>query len=139
MHIMSLGIITLLTEHVKRRRQFIIYGIIGLSGATLDVIGYLLLYRKIGITPSIASFISVTVGITNNFLLNLRFNFDVTGNLTKRFLSFYTIGLSGAVFSALAIELMQKGNIDPTVAKLITIPLVVVCQYVLNKRVSFRS
>ena len=71
----------------RSHRQLVAYGLIGLSGATLDFLGYLVLYKYFGVAPPLASFISVTLGITNNFILNSRFNFKVSDNLWARFAS----------------------------------------------------
>ena len=125
-------------ELLKQRRQFIIYGLIGLSGATLDFIGYLILYKYFNVPPPIASFASVTLGITNNYILNSRFNFKVSDNHLRRFVNFYSIGLLGAILSAVIIALLQIGLVDPTIAKILTIPPIVLAQYILNKRISFK-
>jgi putative flippase GtrA len=123
----------------QKYQQLIVYGVIGMSGATLDFLAYLFLYQVVNIPPPIASFISVTLGITNNFILNSRFNFRVSNKLLQRFISFYSIGLVGALVSALLIALLQHFQIGPTAAKLITIPPIVLGQYIFNKRISFRS
>jgi len=133
------SLITRAIDMARSRRQFIFYGIIGLSGASIDFVGYLILYKIIGITPPIASFISVTLGITNNYILNSKFNFKVNDQHFKRFANFYAIGLTGAVFSALLIYLQQKLGLNPTIAKLITIPPIVLGQYIFNKRFSFAA
>jgi putative flippase GtrA len=121
----------------RQRRQLLIYGIIGVSGATLDFVGYIILYKYFHIAPPIASFLSVTVGITNNYILNSRFNFKVNDNHFKRFLNFYTIGLTGAVLSAVLIAALQHFGVGPTLAKVLTIPPIVLGQYIFNKRISF--
>ena len=122
----------------RKYQQLIVYGIIGVSGATLDVLGYLFLYKYLNVSPPIASFLSVTLGITNNFILNSKFNFKVNDSLLQRFISFYSIGLAGALASALLIALLQYLGMDPTIAKLLTIPPIVLGQYFLNKRISFK-
>lgn len=125
--------------HLTRtHQQLIVYGIIGISGATLDFLGYLFLYKQLGVAPPIASFLSVTLGITNNFILNSRFNFKVSDNLLKRFTSFYAIGMFGAILSAVIIAILQYFKVDPTIAKLLTIPPIVLSQYILNKRIAFK-
>lgn len=122
----------------RKNQQLIVYGVIGLSGATLDFLGYLFLYKSLGVPPPIASFLSVTLGITNNFILNSRFNFKVSDNLLKRFMSFYTIGLFGAILSAVLIAGLQYLDVNPTLAKVLTIPPIVLSQYFLNKKISFK-
>lgn len=123
-------------HHLRKRRTFVLYSIIGASGALLDFIAFLILY-KLGMNPSVASFISVSLGITNNFILNRQFNFKVSDKTAKRFAQFYTIGLSGAVVSAVLILLFSVAGMNPVIAKILTIPFIVVAQYVLNKRITF--
>lgn len=119
-------------------REFVLYGFIGLSGALLDFILYLFFYHTLAIPPGIASFISVSFGILNNFILNSRFNFKIKDHPFFRFLSFYTIGVAGAVLSAIIIIVLFNGlGLSAAVAKLITIVPVVILQFFLNKRFSF--
>jgi putative flippase GtrA len=121
-------------------RQFILYGIIGASGAALDILCYIFLYKKLHISPYIATFMSVSIGILNNFILNSRHNFKVTDNLLHRFMRFYSIGLGGAVLSSGFIYVMfNLLSINATVAKLLTIPPVVLLQFFLNRKFTFKG
>lgn len=119
-------------------REFILYGFIGGTGALIDLVLYLFFYHLLSIPPGIASFISVSFGILNNFILNSRFNFKVKDHALFRFLTFYAIGVGGAILSAIIIIVLYDGlGINATVAKLITIVPVVILQFFLNKRFSF--
>jgi len=120
-------------------RKFIMYAIIGLSGALLDFLAYLALHFLMGVQPAVASFISVSLGIINNFLLNSRHNFKVNDRMWFRFFNFYSIGLGGALLSSLLIFFLYNLlGVDATIAKLLTIPPVVLSQYFLNVKFSFR-
>ncbi|TAH32929.1 GtrA family protein [Candidatus Saccharibacteria bacterium] len=124
---------------LQRYRNLLLYGLIGFTGAAIDYLFYVLFYKVCGIPPEIASFLSVSIGIANNFILNAKFNFKVSDKLLKRFGSFYAIGLVGAILSSVLIYIMVNlMNIDPLVAKLITIPPVVLAQFIFNKMISFR-
>jgi putative flippase GtrA len=123
---------------VKKQRNLILYGLIGITGATLDFILYIVFYKYAGIPPFIASFLSVSAGIINNFIWNVRHNFKVSGKMLSRFASFYFTGLSGAILSSILILMLFNGlGIDPTIAKLLTIVPVVILQFYINKHVSF--
>jgi len=123
---------------VKKNRNLILYGLIGITGATLDFLLYILLYKVFGVPPFAASFLSVSAGILNNFIWNIRHNFRVTGKMLSRFASFYLTGLAGAVLSSVLIIVMYNGlGINATIAKLITIVPVVLLQFWVNKRISF--
>ena len=122
----------------KNHKKLFVYGIIGASGALLDLIFYVLFYHYFGIPPVIASFLSVSIGIINNFILNSKHNFKVSDKLFFRFINFYSIGLGGAILSSVIIlVLFNILDINPFVAKLATIIPVVILQYILNKKFSF--
>lgn len=122
----------------RKHRNLILYGIIGLSGATLDFLLYALFYERFHIPPFIASFLSVSVAIANNFFWNHRHNFKKTGHLLSRFASFYITGLGGALLSVLLIFIFfNLLGINALIAKLLTIVPVVLLQFFINKSVSF--
>lgn len=124
----------------NRFHHVITYGVIGLMGAALDLIVFALLVHSTSINPAIASFISVSCGIINNFLLNAFFNFKKRDNLLYRFVTFYGVGLIGAILSSLMIWLLiYYLRMSPISAKLLTIFPVVLAQYLINKNVSFRD
>lgn len=126
---------TLLTN-----KNFILYALIGVMGATIDFFAYLALHHLLNIEPVIASFLSVSLGIVNNFIINSRHNFKTKDNTWRRFKRFYGIGLGGALLSVVLIFcLYNLLHVDATIAKLLTIPPVVLAQYVLNVRFSFKK
>lgn len=125
---------------VKKYRQFVLYSLIGISGATLDFLLFVLLYQVFGIDPAIATVISISAGIVNNFFLNAKYNFKLTTHWPKRLLAFYAIGLVGIVVSVFIITLLHNVfGVNAALAKAISIPIIVVLQYSLNRRVSFGS
>lgn len=122
----------------KKHRNLILYGVIGSSGALLDFVLYALMYKSFDVPPFIASFLSVSLAIANNFLLNNWINFKKSGHILSRFLSFYLTGIGGAILSSLLIVVLYNGiGLDGLVSKLITIPPVVLLQFYINKKVSF--
>lgn len=130
----------LLEEQYTRHRNLILYGLIGGMGATIDFLLYLILIHFTNIPPSVASFLSVSVGIINNFILNSKYNFKTNDKILHRFTSFYVTGVFGAVLSSLLIFMLHDvAKIDPTIAKIFTIPPVVFVQFLINKHVSFAN
>lgn len=124
-------------EQIKRRRHFLLYSAIGVSGATLDFLVFTLLI-SVGLPLHLANGISVTCGITNNFLLNAWFNFRVTDRLWRRFWSFYGVGMVGLALSAAFVEVgVSWMGSRAEIAKAASIVLVVITQYWLNRSVSF--
>ena len=120
-----------------RDREFIIYSFIGLSGVGLDFIVFLILV-KLGVPAIIASIFSVSVGIINNFFLNRHFNFKRKDHTLRRLLSFYLIGLTGIILSVLFIAVLHDiFGLDSVVAKIISVPFIVLFQFWFNKNTSF--
>lgn len=119
---------------------FIKYCAIGCTGAFLDFICYTLLIKFFNFHYLIANILSVTVGITNNFFLNAFFNFKVTNKLFKRFISFFLIGLFGlSISEGLLYVLIDKYFIDEIIAKVITIFVITLIQFFLNKLITFKQ
>lgn len=126
------------TALLNKHRQLLLYGLIGLSGATIDFVLFILFYYEFGIPPFAASFLSVSFGILNNFFLNTYFNFKKYDHLFARMINFYLIGLGGALLSSVLIWFFfDIIGLDANVSKILTIPPVVLAQFFINKRVSF--
>ena len=111
------------------------YAMIGISGVVLDTVLYLVLTRS-GMPPVAATVLSTTAGIINNYVLNAKLNFGTSLNLVhgRRFL---TVGLVGLVVAAVSLQVLIELGVDDLVAKLVSAPVVVVTQFLVNKRWSF--
>lgn len=121
-------------------RNLILYGLIGGFCAALDFGVYTLLcYFEI--MPYLwANVISIHVGIFTSFVLNRQINFKVKNKTALRFLSFYTVGLVGLGISELMLYLMVTvGGMNELVCKLISIVVVALIQFVLNKYITFKT
>jgi len=127
------------TDLFKRFRNLILYGIIGAFCATLDFTVYTLLCH-FEILPYLwANVISIHVGIFTSFFLNRHFNFKVKDKTPQRFISFYAVGLTGLGISSLLLYLMVDIALwNELICKLITIVMVALVQFFLNKYVTFR-
>lgn len=127
----------ILIDLMKKNRQLILYGIIGTSGATLDFVAFFILYNLIHLNPLISTMISTTLGITNNFILNILFNFRVRNKLHHRYLLFYTVGLLGLALSVSMIYVFHdRVGYNANIVKLCSIPVIVLIQYLLNSRIA---
>ena len=119
-------------------RTFILYALIGASGVTLDLVLFLVLHNALGMHEIAANAISVTAGITNNFVLNAFFNFRRSDDLGSRFVRFYAVGILGLLMVALLLLVFSTWlGVDPNIVKVVSLPLVLVLQYTLNARWSF--
>lgn len=124
----------------NRFRNLILYGIIGGFCAALDFGIFTLLCYFEALPYLWANVVSTHLGIFTSFLLNRSFNFKVKDKIPQRFLSFYAVGLTGLGLSSLMLWLMvDKMKWDELVCKLITIAVVSLVQFVLNKFVTFKQ
>ena len=123
-----------------RFRNLILYGIIGCFCAALDCCIYTLLCHYEVIPYLWANVISTHVGIFTSFFLNRSYNFKVKDKVPQRFLSFYAVGLAGLGLSSIMLWLMvDKGGLNELVCKLITIVVVALLQFLLNKYITFKT
>ncbi len=123
-----------------RYREFVVYGLIGGSGVTLDCLVFAGLVYGAGWHYQLANAVSVSCGICNNFFLNAFLNFRRTDRLWLRFLSFYCVGLLGLGVSAALLWLFVGVLGWPELlSKLVIIFVVTVLQFTLNKCVTFRK
>lgn len=123
----------------KNLLLFVKYGLIGVTGATLDFLFFALFTRIFGVNYLISNVFSVSIGIINNFILNIFFNFKLKDKLLVRFIKFYSIGIFGLLISSgFLFALVSFLNVGALTAKLLTIVVVTIVQYSLNKRISFK-
>ena len=79
-------------------------------------------------------------GTLLSFALNSRFNFRVTDKIALRLASFFSIALLGWLVSAALLQLLiGHYGLGKVISKLITLFIVVLLQYNLNRRISFRK
>ena len=123
-------------ELILKYRELILYGIIGGLCASLDFGIYSLL--SLWIPFLWANIISVHCGIFCSFILNRNYNFKVKDNTGKRFISFYLVGLAGLGLSELLIYLLtDQFRWNYLIAKLLTVVVVALFQFCLNKLITF--
>ena len=94
-------------------RNFILYAFIGTTGVIIDFLIFTVLVEVIGLYYVISNVISVSFGLTNNFILNRKYNFKVYNKPVHRFLSFYLIGFIGIAISTLLIHLFTEIFVIP--------------------------
>lgn len=123
-------------------RKLILYCVIGVCGVGIDagVFFFLLHFPFWAKFYILANAVSVICGIINNFLLNAFFNFRKTDNLRQRFICFFLTGLLGmALGSAIIYGLVRGFCLSVSYAKLASIFIVTIVQFLLNYFVSFRD
>lgn len=120
-------------------KQFIKYTIIGLSGVSIDFVLYSALITFTPINFLIANFLSISIAIINNFVLNAFLNFRKKDKLLLRFLSFYIIGFLGILISQILLLVFVKFGIGEVLAKFLTLPFILILQFILNRKFSFNE
>ncbi|MEA1980494.1 MAG: GtrA family protein [candidate division Zixibacteria bacterium] len=121
-------------------RYFILYGIIGLSGFAIDFLIFSFLVKIVGLCYGISNVISVSIGLTNNFFLNRKFNFKIYNKTAQRFFSFYIIGFVGiGISTALIYISVEFIGIPVLISKIIAVVIVVILQYIANRHITFKN
>ena len=113
------------------------YALIGITGVTLDTVAFVLLERA-GVPPVLATVLSTLLGVANSYVLNARYNFrtGLTGVGARRF---FTVGLLGLAVAALSLQVLIALGVAPLTAKLVSLPCVLVAQFLANKHWSFKA
>lgn len=125
---------------VSNFRNLILYGLIGGFCASLDFCIFSILCHWGIMSYLWANIISTHIGIITSFTLNRSINFKVKDNAVVRFLSFYVVGLVGLGISELTLYIMVSiFNLNELICKIMTIILVAILQFLLNKYFTFRK
>ena len=128
----------IIKQYYSRFRNLILYGIIGGFCASLDFAIYTLLCHYDLVPFLWANVISIHTGIICSFILNRTFNFKIKDKTPQRFLSFYVVGLVGlAISEGMLYVMVTLGGWNELVCKLISIVIVALIQFVLNKYITF--
>lgn len=123
-------------------RQLISYGVFGGLGAVSDFLAYtgMVHFTPLSGVPVVANTVSVLTGILVSFLLNSRITFRTRDNTLRRGARFFTVGLSGLALSTALLAVLTHGvGMGPVLAKLVTMPPVVLFQFLANRFWSFRA
>jgi putative flippase GtrA len=113
------------------------YAVIGVSGVLLDTLLFVV-FTHVGVVPPAATAVSTAAAITNNYLLNARFNFRTSFNLVH-FRRYFTVGLLGLAVAVGSLQLLISAGLASLPAKLVSLPLVLVSQFLANKYWTFRD
>jgi len=119
--------------------QFILYCLCGGIGVTTDYAVYYVAITQ-GVWYQGANVLGYISGTLVSFFLNRIFTFGVRDQMVRRL--FFFLGVATIGFSASAMLLwllVDVAHIDARWAKLLTLPLVVVLQFSLNRRITFNA
>jgi putative flippase GtrA len=125
-------------NYTNTHRNFLLYGLIGGIGVSLDTSIFLLL-RHLEFNYLAANFIGYSAGTCTSFLLNRKYNFKKLNLIHYRFLLFVTIAGIGFTTSAILLYIfVNEFNLSAEYAKFFTLIPVIFLQFMLNRRYSFR-
>jgi putative flippase GtrA len=117
--------------------QFLLYCLCGGIGVTSDYVVYYVVLTC-GLWYQVANVLGYLTGTLASFFLNRKITFGVHDQLARRLAIFLGVALVGFSASALLLWLLvDLLSIDAKIAKLLTLPVVVVVQFSLNRRITF--
>jgi putative flippase GtrA len=119
--------------------QFILYCVCGGIGVLSDFSIYYLAVT-LGVSYQIANGAGYLLGTLVSFALNRKITFNMQDQMTRRLTLF--LGVAGIGFlasAALLWILIEIYTVDARIAKLTTLPVVVILQFSLNRWITFRQ
>lgn len=119
-------------------KQMVSYGIIGCIASGTDFVLFSTLVYAFGMLDMVANILSVCAGITISFFLNRHFTFKLKDRVARRYVTFFCVGMVGLALSELILFGGKSIGLEPFITKLVSIIIVAVVQFLLNKFVSFR-
>jgi len=118
--------------------QFLLYCLCGVIGVASD---YLIYYSALsfGFWYQTANVLGYLVGTLVSFFLNRRITFTAHDKLVRRLMVFIGVASIGFSVSALMLwGLVDFIMLDAKIAKLATLPFVVLIQFFLNRQITFK-
>lgn len=127
----------------KRRgiRQFIKFGIVGISSTVIDWGIYLIVTRIFGIYYLMAKILSFGVAVLNSYIWNRRWTFrsDDPQKL-RQFIKFLTISIVGLVLnSTIMFIAVDKLKYHDIIGLVLATGIVTIWNFLANKFYTFRS
>lgn len=124
----------------QRHRNMILYFVIGGCCATSDFLIFSGLIIASEIHMQVANAIGYASGTFLSFCFNFFFNWRLSDQFFRRLLMFSIVGLAGLLLSSLLLGVLVNSlGVVSFFAKVITIFMVAVFQYLMNKNISFRT
>ena len=120
-------------------KLFIFYSIFGGMGVLTDFLVYSS-FIVLKINYQLANLFGYFCGGVVSYILNLKYNFKVDDQILKRFYKYLIIAIIGYFISVLILYMMVDiYMIDVIISKIITLIFVVLIQFNLNKKYTFKK
>lgn len=138
--VVSASFVTLIEQRFAQHRTLILYFFIGISASLIDVVTFFIFHSLFNVISTLATTYSVALATVYAFFLNAHFNFKQTDRFFLRLLSYSFVSGIGLVISAFMLWLFNvRLEFDGNLIKILSLPIVFMVQYVLNKKVTFQS
>lgn len=115
------------------------FGMVGVVNTVIDLVLFSLLVQGAALAVVPANILSYGTGIVNSFLMNRAWTFSDRSRgkaLLKSFSLFVGINLLGLALSTLLVLLFSQ-VMDPILAKVTSVPLVFVWNYLASRHLAF--
>lgn len=124
--------------YFNQYKNLIQYFCIGVSAAAIDVVVFWFLYNIVDLSATLSTAISIAIATVWGFWLNAMFNFKVSDKLFRRLLSYSFVSFVGMVLSMILLFVFVDNlSFDGNLIKILSLPLIFVVQYTLNKTFTF--
>ena len=119
--------------------QLFTYSVIGSLGVVADVtIFYLSL--SLGVWYQVGNLLGYLTGTILSFSLNRIITFKVKDKVRMRFMLFLSVAALGFSMSAFVLWfLVDVQNFNSMLAKIVSLPCVLLMQFTLNKKITFKK
>jgi Predicted membrane protein len=122
-----------------RLRQFVLYAVCGGTGVLTDLLLYSLLVWA-GVGYQWANAAGYAAGTLVSFALNRHFTFQTYDNTLHRLGLFLATAFTGYLVSSMLLWLLvSRLDVNVFAAKLLTLAVVLVLQFTLNRTITFRT
>lgn len=128
----------LIRSFFERHRNFILYGIFGLTAALIDYGVFTIFAAAVGLAPEAASIIGNVCGFIFTFFTNTFLNFKKKDHFIRRFLLYFFICACGWGISTLLIHCF-KDLLNQYILKMAVMVIVTLFQYLMNKFITYRK
>lgn len=126
-------------RNMAKLREFILYCFCGVVGVTTDYIVFLYLL-KLDLWYQSANFLGYLSGTFVSFFLNRKFTFAIKDKVYLRLIKFLMVGAAGYSSSVIMLWLLvDLALLKAEIAKLILLPVIVIIQYSINRKITFKA
>jgi putative flippase GtrA len=129
-----------LLEIARQKRSFLLYAVMGGTALLVELVLFYVMHYSLrqGLVASNA--VAMGVGMLTSFTLNSRYTFKVNNRLAVRFLSFAAVSGCSYVLSTVMLLALSRGlSVPAFIAKILTLPVILLFQYNVNKRLTFHE